>query len=149
MPGLYLSTHMYWVQVTLFSQRHRFMTMFRKFKWKRCSIWNAWVSSQYTCVPFSRQNCSSIRCRGCTISPPMTAICIVTGGSIGSIKDQYIHPEKGGDQFAGCWTAPGLSSAHSSFAVSLVYWDWSIGNVGPVEEENIIYTLIPEGLCRI
>ena len=38
---------------------------------------------------------------GCTVCPPMAAICLCAGWSMGPVKDRYIHYEKAGDQFVG------------------------------------------------
>ena len=62
-----------------------------------------------------------------------------------SVKDRYIYYEKAGDQFVG-QTVTGLLSVHKTFAVSLVYWDWLIGNVDSMEGEEIVYKLISKGL---
>ena len=56
------------------------------------------------------------------MSPPMAAICLRAGWSMGLVKDRYIHYEKAGDQFVGrC--ATGISSLGKYFATSPVYWD--------------------------
>lgn len=60
---------------------------------------------------------------GCTVSPPMAAVCIRAGWSMGSVKDRYIHYEKAGDQFVGR-TVTGIPSLDCNFAISPVYWDW-------------------------
>jgi hypothetical protein len=59
---------------------------------------------------------------GCTVSPPMSSICLRAGWSMGPIKDRYIHFEKAGDQFVGrCATT--ISSMTKEFAVSPCYFD--------------------------
>ena len=61
---------------------------------------------------------------GCTVSPPMAAICLRAGWSMGPVKDRYIHYEKAGDQFVGrC--ATGISSLRKDFATSPVYWEFT------------------------
>ena len=45
----------------------------------------------------------------CNVSPPMTSICLRACWSMVSIKDQYIHYEKAGDQFVG-HSVNGISS---------------------------------------
>ena len=66
---------------------------------------------------------------GCTVSPPMAAICLRACWSMGPMKDRYIHYEKAGDQFVGrC--ATGISSLTKEFATSLVYWDLSDAPAG-------------------
>ena len=66
---------------------------------------------------------------GCTVSPPMAAICLRAGWSMGPVKDRYIHYEKAGDQFVGrC--ATGISSLGKEFATSPVYWDMTGAPVG-------------------
>ena len=54
---------------------------------------------------------------GCTVSPPMSSICIRACWSMGPVKDRYIHCEKAGDEFVGR-TATGISSMVKEFAVS-------------------------------
>ena len=66
---------------------------------------------------------------GCTVSPPMAAICLRAGWSMGPVKDRYIHYEKAGDQFVGrC--ATGISALGKEFSTSPVYWDFTNGPVG-------------------
>ena len=66
---------------------------------------------------------------GCTVSPPMAAICLRACWSMGPMKDRYIHYEKAGDQFVGrC--ATGISSLTKEFATSPVYWDLSDAPAG-------------------
>ena len=66
---------------------------------------------------------------GCTVSPPMAAICLRAGWSMGPVKDRYIHYEKARDQFVGrC--ATGISSLGKDFATSPVYWDMKGAPVG-------------------
>ena len=66
---------------------------------------------------------------GCTVSPPMAAICLKVSWSMGPVKDQYIHHEKAGGQFVGkC--ATGISSLGKEFAMLPVYWDFTNGPVG-------------------
>ena len=61
---------------------------------------------------------------GCTVSPPMTSICLRAAWSMGSVKDRYIHYKKAGDQFTGrCCT--GISSLTKEFASSPVHFDYS------------------------
>ena len=38
---------------------------------------------------------------GCTVSPPMSSICLRACWSMGPVKDRYIHYKKAGDQFVG------------------------------------------------
>ena len=50
---------------------------------------------------------------GCTVSPPMSSICIRARWSMGPVKDRYIHYEKAGEEFFGR-TATGISSCKKS-----------------------------------
>ena len=78
---------------------------------------------------------------GCTVSPPMAAICLCAGWSMGPVKDRYIHYEKAGDQFVGrC--ATGLSSLSKDFATSLVYWDYEGALDGLDEVEGKTFDLV-------
>ncbi|MEM7283659.1 MAG: hypothetical protein AAF438_18745, partial [Pseudomonadota bacterium] len=61
---------------------------------------------------------------GCTVSPPLSSICLRAGWSLGTVKDRYIHYEKAGDQFTGR-SVTGISSLDKEFAISPVYWDWT------------------------
>ena len=72
---------------------------------------------------------------GCTVSPPMAAICLRAGWSMGPVKDRYIHYEKAGDQFVGC-CATGISSLRKEFATSPVYWDFTDSPVGTDDQVN-------------
>ena len=80
---------------------------------------------------------------GCTVSPPMAAICLRAGWSMGPVKDRYIHYEKAGDQFVGrC--ATGISSLSKEFAVSPVYFDFSDKPAGTKEKlmQPLVITLL-------
>ena len=59
----------------------------------------------------------------CTAYRPMYSIFLRAGWSMGSIKDQYIHYEKVGDQFVG-WSMTGISSLSKKNGISTVHWDW-------------------------
>ena len=61
---------------------------------------------------------------GSTVSPPFSAICLRAGWSMGSVKDQYIHYEKAGDQFVGR-TICGLSCLTTDFAISPPHFDFT------------------------
>ena len=71
---------------------------------------------------------------GCTVSPPMSSICLRACWSMGNVKDRYIHYEKAGDQFCGR-SATGISSLRKEFAVSPVYFE--LGNAPPEIENEI------------
>ena len=71
---------------------------------------------------------------GCTVSPPMSSICLRACWSMGNVKDRYIHYEKAGDQFCGR-SATGISSLRKEFAVSPVYFE--LGNAPPEIEIEI------------
>ena len=73
---------------------------------------------------------------GCTVSPPMAAICLRAGWSMGPVKDCYNHYEKAGDQFVGrC--ATGISSLRKDFATSPVYWDFTDAPIGTEEQIDL------------
>ena len=61
---------------------------------------------------------------GFTMSPPFSAICLRASWSMGSVKERYIHYEKGGDQFVGL-TVCGLCCLTSDFAISSYYFDFT------------------------
>ena len=61
---------------------------------------------------------------GCVVSPPMSAICLRAGWSMGSVKDRYIHHKSAGDQFVGR-TVTGLSCLSTEFACSPCYFDFT------------------------
>ena len=82
---------------------------------------------------------------GCTVSPPMAAVCLRAGWTMGPVKDRYIFYEKAGDQFVGR-TVTGMPSLDSIFAVSPVYWDWS--GLSPDQERDKKESL-EEIMCAI
>jgi len=59
---------------------------------------------------------------GCTVSPPMAAICLRASWSMGNVKDRYIHYENAGDEFVGR-SVTGISSLSHNFATSPVYFE--------------------------
>ena len=71
----------------------------------------------------ARKGCITLVSAGCTVSPPMSSICLRACWSMGPVKDRYIHYEKAGDQFCGRY-ATGVSSLRIEFAVSTPYWNW-------------------------
>ena len=80
-----------------------------------------------------RKGAITIVSTGCTVSPPISSICLRAGWTLGTIKDRYIHYNKSGDQFCGrCVT--GISSLKKEFATSPVYWDFTkskqMGHIG-------------------
>jgi len=81
----------------------------------------------------SRKGAITLVSAGCTVSPPMAAICLRAGWSMGPVKDRYIHYEKAGDQFVGrC--ATGISSLSKEFAVSPVHFDFCDKPAGTKEK---------------
>ena len=81
----------------------------------------------------TRKGAITLVSAGCTVSPPMAAICLRAGWSMGPVKDRYIHYEKAGDQFVGrC--ATGISSLGKEFACSPVYFDLSDKPAGTKEK---------------
>ena len=78
--------------------------------------------------------CSS----GCTVSPPMTSICLRAGWTKGGVKDKYLHFEKAGDQFVGRCVS-GLDVLSAEFAVSPAFFEFT--NAKDQEEvKNLIET---------
>ena len=67
-------------------------------------------------------------CSKCTVSPPMSSICLRACWSMGNVKDRYIHYEKAGDQFCGR-SVTGISSLCKEFAVSQAYFE--LGSAPP------------------
>ena len=78
-------------------------------------------------------DCLTLVTTGCTVSPPMAAVCIRAGWSMGPVKDRYIHYEKAGDEFVGR-TVTGITALDCNFAISPVYWNWC--GLSPSEESN-------------
>ena len=69
-----------------------------------------------------RKGAIKIVASGCTVSSPMDSICLRAFGRMGTIKYQYIHYEKAGDNFVGQYVT-GISLLTTEFRVSPVYWD--------------------------
>jgi len=107
------------------SQYSRFMKIFHKTidahaaEFKKLGITKGDLGS-HSC----RKGAITLVTTGCTVSPPMAAVCIRAGWSMGSVKDRYIHYEKAGDQFVGR-TVTGIPALDCNFAISPVHWDWS------------------------
>ena len=79
---------------------------------------------------------------GCTVSPPMSSICLRACWSMGPVKDTYIHYEKAGDQFVGR-SVTGISSLSKQFAVSPAYFDSSGSEEGTMKKiDDIIYVFL-------
>ena len=74
---------------------------------------------------------------GCVVSPPMSAIYLRAGWSMGSVKDRYIHHESAGDQFVG-QTVTGLSSLSTDFACSPPYFDCTLVEEGDGDMEKVM-----------
>ena len=69
---------------------------------------------------------------GCTVSPPIVAICIRAGWAMGGVKDKYLNRADAGDQYVGrC--ASLLSQVTKEFAVSPPYFDFT----GLCDEEKL------------
>ena len=56
-----------------------------------------------------RKGAISLVSAGCTVYPPMAAICLRAAWSMGNVKDCYIHYEKAGDEYVGR-TVTGITS---------------------------------------
>ena len=72
----------------------------------------------------ARKGAITLISSGCTVSPPMSSICLRACWSMGPVKDRYIHYEKAGDQFCGR-SVTGISSLSKEFAISPAYFDFS------------------------
>ena len=86
---------------------------------------------------------------GCTVSPPMAAICLRAAWSMGNVKDRYIHCEKAGDEFVGR-SITGISSLSRHFATSPVYFEPDAVEDGDMYEEldKKVENLISDTLVR-
>ena len=82
----------------------------------------------------TRKGSITLVCSGCTVSPPMSLICLRECWSMGNVKDRYIHYKKAGDQFCGR-SVTGISSLCKEFAVSLAYFE--LGGTPPEIENEI------------
>ena len=71
---------------------------------------------------------------GCTVSPPMAAICLRAAWSMGNVKDRYIYYEKAGDEFMGR-SVTDISSLSRHFATSPVYFEPDAVEDGDMYEE--------------
>ena len=65
---------------------------------------------------------------GCTVSPPMSSICLQACWRMENVKDRYIHYNKSGDQFCGR-SVTGISSLCKEFDVSPEYFE--LGSAPP------------------
>ena len=61
---------------------------------------------------------------GCTISPPIVALCLRAGWSLAVVNDQYLFHKNAEDQYVGCCTS-GLMTDTSEFAICQAYFDFS------------------------
>ena len=61
---------------------------------------------------------------GCTVSPPIFALCIQAGWFLGGVKDKYLFREKSGDQYIGC-CASCLDQLKKEFAVYPPYFEFT------------------------
>ena len=68
-----------------------------------------------------RKGAATLCASGCTVSPPVTSICLRDGWTKGGIKDKYLHFEKAGDQFVGRCVS-GLDVTSPKFAVSPAFF---------------------------
>ena len=89
----------------------------------------------------TRKGSITLVASGCTVSPPMSSICLRACWSMGNVKDRYIHYEKAGDQFVGR-TVTGISCLSKKFAVSPAYFDLKGASSGVENQVNIRIKLI-------
>ena len=72
----------------------------------------------------SRKGVATMVACGCTVSPPISSLCIRAGWIMGGVKDKYIKRENAGDQYVGrC--ASNLDQLVKEFATSPCYFDYS------------------------
>ena len=70
-----------------------------------------------------RKGVATMVAAGCTVSPPMTSLCIRAGWVLGGVRDKYFKHQNAGDQCVGrC--ATGLDQTSKSFAVSPPFFDF-------------------------
>ena len=82
-----------------------------------------------------RKGVATLIASGCTVSPPISSLCIRAGWVMGGMKDKYIFNEKAGDQYVGrC--ASLLNQLTKEFAVSPPYFDMSDRNDQERIEKN-------------
>ena len=80
----------------------------------------------------NRKGVATMVASGCTVCPPIIAICIRAGWAMGGVKDKYLTRADAGDQYVGrC--ASLLSQVTKEFAVSPPYFDFT----GLCDEEKI------------
>ena len=79
----------------------------------------------------NRKGVATMVASGCTVCPPIVAICIHAGRAIGGFKDKYLTRADADDQYVGrC--ASLLSQVTKEFAVLPPYFDF----MGLCEEKN-------------
>ena len=71
-----------------------------------------------------RKGVATLIAAGCTVSPPITAICIRVGWAMGGVKERYLHYAAAGDQYVGRCAAL-LNQTDKSFAASPPYFDFT------------------------
>lgn len=91
-----------------------------------------------------RKGAITLLSSGCTVSPPMSSICLRACWSMGPVKDRYIHYEKAGDQFCGR-SATGTSSLLKEFAISPAYFDFTDA---PRGSKEMIDKVLEDNLAR-
>ena len=82
----------------------------------------------------TRKGSITLVCSGCTVSPPMSSICLRACWSMGNVKDRYIHYKKSGDQFCGR-SVTGISSLCKEVSVFPAYFE--LGSAPPEIENEI------------
>ena len=72
-----------------------------------------------------RKGVATMIAAGCTVSPPIVALCIRAGWALGGVKDKYLFRENAGDQYVGrC--ASCLDQLTKDFAASPPYFDFKV-----------------------
>ena len=73
---------------------------------------------------YCRKGVATMVFTGCTVYPPISALCIWYGLVLGGVKDKYIFSEKSSDEYVGrC--ASFLYQIKKEFAVSPPYLDFT------------------------
>ena len=74
----------------------------------------------YSC----RKGVTTMVAAGCTVSPTIVSIYIISGWVMGGVKEKYLKCESDGDQYVG-GCASGPNHIEKTFAASPPYFDFS------------------------
>ena len=59
------------------------------------------ICPEYFGTHLTRKGVAIFLGTGCTVSPPMVSICLISNWTLGGVQDRYIKYEGAGDQFVG------------------------------------------------